>query len=431
MNILFISENYPPYIEGGAEISTSLVARWLTQKHTVSVACSEFRNSPWVENDVTVYPILLRASVGTKSALASIRYAFDILLIPCISSIRVLRLLKKLKPDVVNIVITPFYFTPIILAIKFFTKIPLFIDCRDYSLICPAQFRDNEIDDPLQSHHGFKCLNKGYRTNNAFLQLFATPFALYESLVFNLYKSSLRYVINHSHDITLVPNSRYVQKQLILNGFHADKTVMINNISQSFDTTQSVVKASTPTFAYGGRIEKEKGIWDLIAAVEILKTEVKESFSIKIAGTGADFEKLSDYIKEKQLDCVTLLGRVEPSKVLTFYRESLAIIAPSRWPEPFGRFILEGISVGTPVIATAVGGATEGIEDGKTGFLIEMGNVEQMVAAMKYFITHPDQSVIMGKALTASRSKYDADFIGEKRIALYLSHVTHPSFKRS
>ena len=38
------------------------------------------------------------------------------------------------------------------------------------------------------------------------------------------------------------------------------------------------------------------------------------------------------------------------------YLKSKIIIAPSVWPEPFGRFVLDSIATGTPVVSTATGG---------------------------------------------------------------------------
>lgn len=419
MKILFISENYPPYIEGGAEISTSLLASYLAKEHNVSVTCSKFTDTPWNENGVEVYPIILKLSLGTKNAFSAIKYAVGIIVAPIVSSIRVLRLIKKLDPDVINIVVTLYYFIPIILAIKLFSGRPIFIDCRDYSLICPLQFKDNEIEDPKQSHHGYQCFLKGYQVNNSFLRLFMAPFALYESFIFNLYKSTLRYAINNFKGITLVPLSHYVQDQLILNGFHKDKTVAIPNIAKHLEKTMTVPKASIPTFVYGGRIEKEKGIWDLVAAAKMLKTEIPSPFVLKIAGMGSEFEALQDYVKKNNLTYITILGQIEPSKVLALYQEAWAIVAPSRWPEPFGRFIQESITTGTPVIATRAGGITEGVLDGVTGILVEIGNVEQLKNAMEYFIKNPEQSQKMGAGMMAQAGNYEASFIAEKRLALY------------
>jgi glycosyltransferase involved in cell wall biosynthesis len=419
MKILFISENYPPHIEGGAEISTSLIASWLAKTNTVSVASFKFEDKAWIENGVTVYPVISKTSVGAKNILSAIKYAIGIVTAPLLSTIRILRLIKELDPDVINIVITPYYFIPIIIGMKLFFHRPIFVDCRDYSLICPSQFLDDELEDPKMSGHGYRCLSHSYQVKNKFLHLLAVPFAIYESFIFNLYKSLLRYTINNFNGVTLVSLSNYVQQQLILNGFHKDKIKVIPNISKQMETISIAQKSTIPTFAYGGRIEKEKGIWDLVAAVEILQKDIKGEFLVKVAGIGSAYNSLKNYLEKNRSLPIVLLGKLKPNEVLELYLESLAIIAPSRWPEPFGRFIQESISTGTPVIGTKAGGITEGVQDGVTGLLVDVGNPKQIATAMRSFIENPDQSHTMGLAMKKQMTNYDANYIGKKRLDLY------------
>ena len=53
-------------------------------------------------------------------------------------------------------------------------------------------------------------------------------------------------------------------------------------------------------------------------------------------------------------------------------------MVPSIWYENLPNTILEAFSYAKPVIATNIGSLTETIEDGKNGFLFELGNVEQL-----------------------------------------------------
>lgn len=424
MRILFVSDDYPPYAKGGSALSTSLLANWLLENgHTVSVACSKFAEKPWTENGVSVCPIIIKPSVTPKNFLSAICYAFAIIIFEFISVMRVVTFIRKFKPDIVNVVPPTYRFIPIVLAIRMFLNYPVVVDCRDYSLICPAHLNaayfdgTKDFDEAAQTHHGYRCI--GYTSANNFSLLSIRPFALYEACVFNLYKSSLRFLVNHWGGITLVGVSKYVQQQLILNGFEAEKTTSIYNIARSPERALFHAEPKTPTFAYGGRIEKDKGIWDVIAAVEILKKLEKQPFTVKIAGIGAESDNLQSYIKEHDLAGVTLLGKIKPEAVLALYEESLAIIAPSRIPEPFGRFVLDAISVGKPIITTRTGGTPEGVREGKTGFLVDVGNAEQLAAAMRCFIEHPDQSRAMREAIIEQQKYYKPDLIGQKRLELY------------
>jgi glycosyltransferase involved in cell wall biosynthesis len=58
-------------------------------------------------------------------------------------------------------------------------------------------------------------------------------------------------------------------------------------------------------------------------------------------------------------------------------------------PEPFGRVIVEAMLCGRPVVASAAGGAIELIETGKTGWLVEPGNIEELADAIAICYQNP------------------------------------------
>lgn len=66
--------------------------------------------------------------------------------------------------------------------------------------------------------------------------------------------------------------------------------------------------------------------------------------------------------------------------------------------EPFGRVIVEAMLCGTPVVATKAGGALELVESGKTGWLVDPGDVTELAAAINTCIAQPQQSISMAQA---------------------------------
>jgi glycosyltransferase involved in cell wall biosynthesis len=57
------------------------------------------------------------------------------------------------------------------------------------------------------------------------------------------------------------------------------------------------------------------------------------------------------------------------------------LVLPSR-QEPFGTVLVEAMAVGTPVVASRVGGLAEVVEDGVTGHLVEPGDPEALARAV-------------------------------------------------
>jgi len=66
------------------------------------------------------------------------------------------------------------------------------------------------------------------------------------------------------------------------------------------------------------------------------------------------------------------------------------VVCPSLQPESFGRVAVEAQSMGRPVIATAHGGSLETILNGRTGFLVKPGQVDQLCAVMQRALADAD-----------------------------------------
>ncbi|MDB5238942.1 MAG: glycosyl transferase [Candidatus Parcubacteria bacterium] len=421
MRILFISEYYPPYIKGGAEVSTFLLVNQLAIEHTITIACSKIATGPWNERGVEVHPIIRRFTLKNKNILSILQYGFGIIFNPLISAVAIIRLAKKVRPELVNIVPSSYQFIPIALIMRLILGIPTIVDCRDYSIICPAHMNCDRFDDSIFRTHGYRCL-RTYNVENKFLSLFIAPFALYESTVFNAYKYSLRFTLEHVDGLRLITLSRYVRDQLVLNGFAKNKISVIANICEIPDREPQQGKLGLPTFAFAGRLEKGKGVWEIVMAAEMLQKRGYD-FEVHIAGTGDEASSLESYVRDNPNTPVKLLGKMDHTQVMELYEAATAILGPSQWPEPFGRFILEAFSMGKPIIATRSGGIPEAINDTVTGVLIDPKSPSQLSYAMQYFIDHPEKGIAMKAAIIREREKYKATWIAKERVGIYANLI--------
>jgi glycosyltransferase involved in cell wall biosynthesis len=73
------------------------------------------------------------------------------------------------------------------------------------------------------------------------------------------------------------------------------------------------------------------------------------------------------------------------------------LVHASTKPEPFGQVIIEGMAAGKPVVATNAGGVPEIIEDGVTGFLVPMCDVDAMASAVDRLLGDPQMARSMGR----------------------------------
>jgi glycosyltransferase involved in cell wall biosynthesis len=78
-----------------------------------------------------------------------------------------------------------------------------------------------------------------------------------------------------------------------------------------------------------------------------------------------------------------LVGEIGDDGKSDFLGNALALLFPIDWPEPFGLVMIEAMACGTPVIAYRSGAVPEIIEDGVTGFILDVGDEAGAAAAIR------------------------------------------------
>ena len=140
-----------------------------------------------------------------------------------------------------------------------------------------------------------------------------------------------------------------------------------------------------PMLAFAGRITKQKSLG---IALEVLARV--EDVSLLIAGDGPDLPEARRRVAELGLDGrVRFLGPLERDDVLALFRAADASLITSSW-ENFPHTVVEALAVGTPVIATSVGGVPELVHDGTNGLLVPAGDTEALVGAIRRMLDEPE-----------------------------------------
>ncbi len=192
--------------------------------------------------------------------------------------------------------------------------------------------------------------------------------------------------------------STAVRDYLVSRGIDAEHCVVIPNAVdlERFSANATAPAAVREEFGWTetdsivalvGRIVSWKGQFYFIRAIAEAR---KSDSSIRGLIVGDDFEtgERDDYIaglkslvEELDLeDAVRFTGhRTDVPNVM---KAADVVVCASSRPEPFGRVIIESMAVGTPVIATDAGGATDIIEDGVNGLLVPIRDSDAMAAAI-------------------------------------------------
>jgi glycosyltransferase involved in cell wall biosynthesis len=415
MNVLFVTEYFPPYCEGGAEISTSLIVKEISKYHNCYILTGNFRSENWTFENSEVLPLLKKYDTNKKSLkrilIDEINYY--------INFSRNRKIIQKIvdekKIDLIHIIPTGYYAFPILKS-SLSTGKPLMIDARVGTIACPVSFSRNCEKKFSLDFKCIKCSSENYYIDLGAFNFIKLIFSAYESLRFKILKGYSIRKIKKSKNIVIVSVSKYIKNLLIEAGYPGDKIEVIHNISDERTTDENIYNREN-RLIFAGTLEKAKGIWDAIKAYEILNDP---ALSFYIAGDGRETGAIKQYILDNGLKGISLLGRVGHQELLELYSKSKIIIAPSVWPEPFGRFVLESIITKTPVISTLRGGIPEGIRNGETGLLVEPNNPGQLVKAIKKLLSDNKLYNLISDNLSKEAEKYSPGTIGKQRIDLYI-----------
>ena len=150
-----------------------------------------------------------------------------------------------------------------------------------------------------------------------------------------------------------------------------------------------------PFFLYAGRLEKLKGVQDLLRLFE----DYKEA-DLLIAGTGSYAAVLQE--QAQFLPHVHFLGQVHPASLGQLYRQAIAVLIPSLCYETFGLTAAEALAYGTPVIARRIGALHEIIDQSGGGYAFD--SLAECLQAMERLRTQPDLRTVLGqRGLTAAK----------------------------
>ena len=157
-------------------------------------------------------------------------------------------------------------------------------------------------------------------------------------------------------------------------------------------------EASSPEVLYAGRLSREKGILDLLAAADGMK--------LTIAGDGP-----------LRAQVPQALGFV-PHEQLGGLYERAAVVAVPSYREGFGVVCAEAMAHGRPVVAGAVGGLLDLVVDGETGLLVPPGDVGALRAALRRLL---DDEELRHRLGAAARKRAEEQLSWERTTDLTLA----------
>jgi alpha-maltose-1-phosphate synthase len=162
--------------------------------------------------------------------------------------------------------------------------------------------------------------------------------------------------------------------QVIHNGIDPDEYHHVDSIAA---LERHGIDPKKPYLLFVGRIARQKGIIHLVRAIPFMDTD----FPIVLCAGAPDTPEIAEEMKEalavaqkKRKDIFWIEEMLDRPAVIELYSHAAVFCCPSIY-EPFGIINLEAMACGTAVVASAVGGIKEVVVEGETGFLVP---IEQM-----------------------------------------------------
>ncbi len=368
MKILMVNKFLYP--KGGAETYALNLGRVL-QEHGHEVQYFGLRNAKnTVGNRVDALVDDMDFSQGTlKNLNAPFRIIYN-----AQARREIRKVLEDFQPDIVHLNNIQYHLTPsIILETEAWRKenqrdCKIIYTAHDYQLVCPSHGLFDRNIKPCElclDGRYIHCLQTKCLKNSTMKSLLGTIDGYY-------WKHSKAY----SYVDKIICCSGFLKTKLDTQPQFRGKTIAVLNFKDKVTVDNVQKKDYILEF---GKLCPDKGTDTLIEAAKRMP-ERKFVF----AGYGPSSELMKD------IPNVEYVGFKSGEELYRLIAEAALSVCPSEWYENCPLSVIESISLGTPVVGSAMGGIPELVDPGKTGELFEAGNVDDLMAAIRKITADPE-----------------------------------------
>lgn len=387
MNILNISQSFE--VRGGSDVYFHLLSDLLRQN---GFSVDEFAS---IDGENSLFPKSINFEKSEFSTI--MKYIYNIEARQKIDSF-----IKKKEYNMAHLHIYYGKLTASILNPLKSAGIPIVQTLHEYKLVCPTY--------KLYNGQANCSACKGNNFYNAILKkcnrgsVARSALSMLESYI-SVWMGSQRLI---DHFITV---SDFQRQEILKMGFSDEKISTVHNFID-LEKFPSSYTAGQSYALYFGRIEKVKGLEVLLDAIELIPDNIK----IFIAGEGEYKNEMLGRIEKSDVlrKRIQYIGFLKGQELSNAIQQAKFVIVPSIWYETFGLTVVEAMASSKPVIGSNIGGISEIIEDGETGYLVFPNNKEQLAERIETL--YNDNSLIKEMGLKA-RARVETKFSKESHFA--------------
>jgi len=205
---------------------------------------------------------------------------------------------------------------------------------------------------------------------------------LFKKIYFNI---NAAVVLSESQKATLI--CKGFKKEIFIETTAVDDQYLKEDFKQLITKKYDNINANEELILlFMGRIEEEKGVFELMKAYKVLKRRHKNTKLI-LAGDGKAITEVKEFIINQNLKDILLPGYVRGSQKEGLFIKSHIFILPSH-AEGMPNSVLEAMAFGLPVITTPVGGLVDFFKDIKNGFFIKIKSAISIIEKIDLLVNN-------------------------------------------
>ncbi len=377
MRILVLNHEFPPIGGGGGRAAESICQALAKRGHEIKVLTSHFNDLPREEQrdgfDIVRIPTL-RTQPFRASFLSMVVYVLSGLWAG-------LRLVRLFRPDVIHV-----HFA---------------VPAGALAWMLSKLTRTPYV---LTAHLGDVPGGVPEKTNDWFRLIFPTTRWIWRD-------ASARVAV-----------SEYT-RSLALKHYNEEILVIPNGIDVDGDNGALMRVNDPPVIVFAGRFMEQKSPLQIIETL----SEIKDiPWKCVMIGDGPLMPEVKKSIEELGLgDHFILTGWITPDQVMKQFAQSDILFMPSL-SEGLPVVGVQALSKGLAIVASRVGGFVDLVDEGQSGYLVEVGNSEGFKSRLQELLTNPSRLLSLRQASLEKAKSFEITKIAEQYEKIFIE-INHPN----
>jgi glycosyltransferase involved in cell wall biosynthesis len=176
----------------------------------------------------------------------------------------------------------------------------------------------------------------------------------------------------------------------------AVKPMVPANLDRFFEIPIARKSHSRTRLLFVGRLHAQKNLPLLFEVLKILQAGNQHALELTIVGSGPEERTLRTMVKRQGLcELITFRGNISRDEIPRVFADADIFVLTSDY-EGYPRVLMEAAAAGLPIVATHVSGADEAVVNGRTGWIVPVGDAQAMAEKLSPLLAQSELRAQMG-----------------------------------